>query len=122
VTLKSQKILVIDDEVDIAMLLSEILEWEGFSVQTATNGAEALEILTTDTFSAIFTDLQMPVMGGIEFIKKYRQIDDKTPIILLTGNIDSGNHTENNGISATVRKPVDIDDLLAILDSCILRA
>ena len=121
-TLKSQKILVIDDEEDIAMLLSEILEWEGFSVQTATNGAEALEILTTDTFSAIFTDLQMPVMGGIEFIKKYRQIDDKTPIILLTGNIDSGNHTENNGISATVRKPVDIDDLLAILDSCILRA
>ena len=121
-TLKSQKILVIDDEVDIAMLLSEILEWEGFSVQTATNGAEALEILTTDTFSAIFTDLQMPVMGGIEFIKKYRQIDDKTPIILLTGNIDSGNHTENNGISATLRKPVDIDDLLAILDSCILRA
>ncbi len=79
-----KKILVVDDEESIRFLYKEELEEEGYVVECATNGEEALEKLLIFKPDLISLDIKMPVMDGIEALKRIRERDRRLPIILCS--------------------------------------
>jgi two-component system chemotaxis response regulator CheY len=82
-------ILVVDDEDYIRELVSLILKREGFRIIEASNGREALDRLGETKVDMVISDLKMPEIDGIDFIKQVRSIDrhKNTPIIVLTGEL-----------------------------------
>jgi len=79
-----KKIMVVDDEENIRFLYKEELEDEGFSVELAKNGEEALEKLPDFKPDLITLDIKMPGMNGIEVLKRIREQDRKLPIVLCS--------------------------------------
>ena len=81
----SGRILVIDDSEHVRAVIRMTLKFKGYDVETAENGSEGLELATQEGFDVIFCDIEMPVMDGVEFVRKYRAAHgDRTPVIILT--------------------------------------
>ena len=80
------KILLVDDCLDLLEALQMILEIHGYAVSIALNGAIALELVKENHFDCILSDIQMPVMDGIEFLTKLNQMNSQVPFAFLTGH------------------------------------
>jgi two-component system chemotaxis response regulator CheY len=115
----SKTILTIDDSASIRQMVSMTLMSAGLAVIEAANGAEGYDKATTNTVHAILTDLNMPVLNGIEFIRKYRQHPSSkgVPIILLTTESDEElkRQAKEAGATGWIVKPFKQDQLLAII-------
>ena len=115
----SKTILTIDDSASIRQMVAMTLKSAGHRVLEAGNGAEGYDQATGNTVHAVITDLNMPVMNGIEFIKKFRQhpASKGVPIILLTTESDEGLKAEAKAAGATgwIVKPFKQDQLLAVI-------
>src|SRR3989442_15946842 len=79
------KILVIDDESSILMLLKEALTKWGYQVTAASNGAEAGEALRNGMFDAALTDVRMPDMNGIDLLRAIKAHDEAIEVVVMTG-------------------------------------
>lgn len=111
------RILVADDEPDLLIVMRDILEREGFHVQTASNGQEALESIRKDPPDIAILDLMMPRLDGFDVCRELRKdpILETLPLIILsasTGN-DSKVTGLNLGADDFITKPVDVAELLA---------
>ncbi|NER38073.1 MAG: response regulator [Oscillatoria sp. SIO1A7] len=110
-------ILVVDDNVDLRVYLSEILRNDGYRVLFARNGAEGLEMASNYAPNLIVTDLMMPMVSGLDLIRKIRQEPKLkgTPIILLTAKTNSETRIEGAevGADAYLAKPFNDRELLA---------
>ncbi|MCX5816497.1 MAG: response regulator [Proteobacteria bacterium] len=80
------KILIVDDDPDIRLLLDFNLSKNGYEVLEATNGAEALDIMREHTVNLVITDLTMPIMDGYELIKNLKESSETSgiPLLMLT--------------------------------------
>jgi len=85
---KRLKILLVDDEKPICISLKELLESRGHHVTTSLKAKEGLELFKKDRFDLVLSDITMPDMDGIELIKKIREQDQKSKIIVITGHIE----------------------------------
>jgi CheY-like chemotaxis protein len=110
---------VVDDDPDILEALSEILESEGFAIQQARNGQEALEILEKVSPSLILLDLMMPVMDGWEFAEKMRRRVDwsQIPVIVLSADRNIGGRARELGALGYLAKPFELSALLSLVQS-----
>ena len=79
-----KKILVVDDEENIRLLYQEELEEEGYTVDVATNGQEALDKMNTFKPDLITLDIKMPGMDGVETLRKIREVHRDLPVILCS--------------------------------------
>ena len=80
-------ILVVDDEEQLRRLIERMLTRAGLFVETAASGEEAMAILRRGRrFDTVVSDLIMPGMGGMQFLREIRQVDLDVPVIFLTGN------------------------------------
>ena len=111
------QILVVDDNSDMRSYVSDILQNAEYEVLTARNGSDAWEILQTHTPYLVITDLMMPVMSGLELIKRIRQSEalKGTPIILVTAKADEETRIEGveEGADGYLSKPFNARELLA---------
>lgn len=120
---QSKRILVVDDEESIREVIEIILSEYGHHVICAENGQEALEILKRekDSIDILLSDIQMPVMNGVELLKKIKADDELNPyIIVISGginlNIDFGENSLDNYIDDFITKPFDEVELIEIIN------
>jgi CheY-like chemotaxis protein len=116
-----KRILVVDDDDAIRALLLTVLRRRGFRVDTARNGAEALERCAQCRYSLVLLDLMMPRLSGYQVLERVESWPpDKRPnIIVLT----AGNEPRNLSadlVAGTVRKPFDIELLFDMIVACLL--
>jgi CheY-like chemotaxis protein len=108
-------ILVVDDDYDVRQGIAEILEDEGYAPATASNGAEALQMLRDGLKPRlILLDLMMPVMDGETFCRTWRH-DDKLsgiPVVIISADAAAKEKSTGCGATALLRKPVQLDVLL----------
>lgn len=79
-----KKILVVDDEESIRVVLKQMLEQGGYYTEVASNGEEALEILKNGHFDLLISDINMPVMNGVELLSKSKELFPMMPVVFVT--------------------------------------
>ncbi|MEO8433883.1 MAG: ATP-binding protein [Pyrinomonadaceae bacterium] len=111
------RILVVDDEDYVRELLGDILKSLGHQVVEAEDGFKALELLASQTFDAVFTDIGMPGMSGWELARLIRERNDEIPLAILTGWGDALNSTEQKAakVNWMVAKPFLIERIAEIV-------
>jgi CheY-like chemotaxis protein len=112
---RGHTVLVVDDDVFMRDLIAQMLMASGFSVVTAANGREALLRLDEQTVSLVLTDIHMPVMDGMELIRKLRFQRPGLPVIAISGADDWQSYRRlavDLGARAALQKPVDRDELV----------
>ena len=109
------KLLLIDDEPDILRVLSISLKADGYDVVSAQNGPEGIAAFEKEKPDIVITDIKMPGMDGIEVLKKIKDLNADTEVIIITGHGDIENAIEalKHGASDFISKPVR-DEALAI--------
>ncbi len=107
-------ILVVDDEKSIRSTLKEILEYEGYKVEEAADGAEALKLLQDKHFDLAICDIKMPKLDGLECLEKAKSAGLGTPFIMLTahGSIDTALEATKKGAFDFITKPPDLNRLM----------
>ena len=115
----TKTILTIDDSASIRQMVAMTLTSAGLDVIEAVNGQDGYDKATTNTVHAVITVLNMPVLNGIEFIRKYRQhpASKGIPIILLTTESDEElkRQAKEAGATGWIVKPFKQDQLLAVI-------
>lgn len=107
------KILVVDDERDIRRALEFVLTREGYEVDTASNGKEAVEKIKKEDVSLVLTDLRMEGMDGFDVLKKTLEMDSSCPVIIMTayGSIESAVDAMKRGAVDYIVKPFIHEEL-----------
>lgn len=110
-----EKILIADDEKDLARATKMILELSNYNVTVVYNGKEALDAAKETEFDCIILDIMMPVMDGMEALKEMRKANISSPIILLTAKTQIDDKVEglDAGANDYLTKPVNAKELLA---------
>ena len=110
------KILIIDDEAPIRRVLRDILENENYQVDDASTGMDALQLIKDHDFDAVFCDIKMPEMDGIETLEAIRKESD-VPVIMLSGHgtIETAVEAIKKGAFDFIPKPPDLNRLLITL-------
>jgi DNA-binding NtrC family response regulator len=112
-----KRILVVDDEENARIGLSRLLAKEGFLVDSVANGFEALNYLREQEVNLIVTDINMPQMNGIAFLKELNRSHPHSNVIMITayGGVESYIEAMNLGAFEYINKPVKIDELKSIV-------
>jgi two-component system, NtrC family, response regulator AtoC len=116
------KILVVDDEESIRIMLKRVLSGKEYEIQEACNGLDALNKITKEKYSAILLDLKMPEMNGLQMINRIKEMDIITPIIMMSayGTIPEAVEAMKLGAVDYLVKPFDLDELKITLNRIIL--
>lgn len=118
-----KKILAVDDSASMRQMVSFTLKTAGFDVTAAKDGSEALAIAKQQSFDAVISDVNMPIMDGITLIRELRGLPDYkfTPLLMLTTESGLDKKVEGKAAGATgwIVKPFNPDQLLAVLKKVI---
>ncbi len=109
------RILVAEDEKDMNRLIAKRLKKENYSVDSCYNGQEVLDYLECAEYDAIILDIMMPVMSGIEVLKRLRKRNNQIPVLLLTArdSIEDRVNGLDAGADDYLVKPFAFEELLA---------
>ena len=121
--LRPGRILVVDDEPDVAEVVKDVLTTAGHAVDTALSGTVALQMMELSSYDIVFTDLGMPDMSGWEVAEKINEFRPGVPVALVTGwgtSLDEAD-AKRRGVVAVVHKPFEIDELLRIAHSLLAK-
>ena len=115
--MQKANILIIEDERNMREVLSMLLEGEGYSVSSASDGAEGIEMLGRDIYDLVITDIKMPGANGFEVLKRAQGISPDTLVIMITafGTIESGIEAMKLGAYDYIHKPFKIDEIRIIV-------
>lgn len=117
--MNDKTILIVDDSPSVRAILGDMLKDEGYNVVEATNGDEAFKLAEYVQFDMIITDLSMPVMDGIEFLKKAKELPltKFVPMVVLTSESDAEKLAEAKaaGAATNLSKPFRETQLKAML-------
>lgn len=112
------RVLVLDDEKNIVIVLRTILEKRGFAVDGFTSSLDALQVVQNKDFDAVITDLFMPEMDGMEFLNRVHELKPKMPVIMITafGTVDTAVDAIKAGAFDYVTKPFEQSEICAVVE------
>ena len=115
------RILIVDDELNMRLVLSAMLKKEGFEVVSASHGREALQILQSNKIAVVITDLKMPDIDGMELLTRISEQRPEIPVIMITahGTIATAVEALKKGALDYITKPFDLNDLKNIVSKAI---
>jgi two-component system response regulator (stage 0 sporulation protein F) len=118
---KNIKILLTDDEEDFRKTMKFWLESKGYSVDCADNGEIAVRMIQEATPNIVFLDLNMPVLDGLQTLKKIREFNKDLPVIIISAYADDPRLREANsyGISGVFYKGKDFKEWLSLLETAL---
>jgi two-component system chemotaxis response regulator CheY len=105
-------ILVVDDDPAILATVCEALDLEGFPVVSATNGAEALDVVAGNLPSLVLLDMRMPVLDGWGFVRAARERGLNLTIVVMTAASDAPRWAMEIGAHGVLAKPFELDELM----------
>ena len=108
--LGAAKVLIVEDESEIATTIAEVLDFEGYRVAVARDGVHAFEQLPRFKPDLILLDLMMPRMNGFEVLERLREERNTVPVVVVSAN--QGYDAEDLKVAGKVRKPVGLQQLL----------
>ena len=113
----NKKILLVEDNELNYEIAKTVLEEAGFIIDGASNGKEAVDKASDNTYDVILMDIQMPVMDGYEATKELRKLGNRTPIIAMTANAFSEDRkkAEDVGMDGYIAKPIDVNKLVSTI-------
>ncbi len=116
-----ETILIVDDEKNYTLILSAVLEDEGYETITANSGPEAMEILSESDVDLVLTDMKMPVMDGIELLEQVKKEDADLPVIMMTayGTVEKAVEAMQKGAYSYILKPFDNERLVLYVNKAI---
>ena len=114
---ETKSILIVDDDETIQAVLKEILQLEGYAVETATTGKEAIEKSEANFFNLSIIDIKLPDMEGTELISELNKTDPQMIKVVITGfpSFDNAVTSLNLGANAYITKPVNSNELLELV-------
>lgn len=112
-----KKILIVDDEENARIGLSKLLSQEGYHVNAVANGHEALNFLGSEQVSLVITDINMPEMDGLVFLRELNRDYPSTDVIMITayGGVESYLEAMNLGAFEYLNKPIKLDELKSVM-------
>jgi DNA-binding NarL/FixJ family response regulator len=117
----NKKLLLIDDDPNLILLVKDYLEFRGYNVDTAENGREALELLDDDVPDMIICDVMMPEMDGYSLVKRIREepTTNRIPVLFLSAKGQSQDRVKglNEGADVYMVKPFEPEELVAQVES-----
>ncbi|MGO4901530.1 response regulator [Bacillus sp. GM2] len=109
----NEKILIVDDQYGIRVLLNEVFNKEGYKTFQAANGIQALDIVKNQRPDLVLLDMKIPGMDGIEILKRMKVIDEGIRVIIMTayGELDMIQESKELGALTHFAKLFDIDEI-----------
>lgn len=115
-----KKILIVEDDLNSAKLLRDVLTFRGYSIIEATNGKDGIAMIKAEKPDLILMDVQMPVMDGISVIKSLKADSDfsTTPVLFVTADVMKSTNETLRGIGANdvIAKPIDIPHFIQTVE------
>ena len=114
------KILIVDDEPRILLLMRGLMKSNGYDVETAPDGPTALEIVKNGDIDVVMTDLRMQPMDGMQLFREIKSFNPAIPVILVTAyaSVETAIEAMKSGVFDYLTKPFKVDELV----SCLKRA
>jgi DNA-binding NtrC family response regulator len=115
------RVLLVEDKESVALMLEEALRGDGFEVERAADGTEAIRRLRSgDVYSVVLTDLKLPGADGIEVLREVKRVDAQCPVIVMTafGTVEGAVEAMRIGAYDFIEKPIDLDRLTLLLHRC----
>lgn len=108
-----KKILIVDDQYGIRILLNEIFQKEGYQTYQAANGVQALDIVKNEDPDLVILDMKIPGMDGLEILKRIKKMEARALVIIMTayGELDMIHEAMDLGAITHFPKPFDIDEI-----------
>ncbi len=118
------RILIVEDDVELRQLFARVLEKNGYQVETAEDGAEALKILGRGYVDLIISDIMMPVMDGNALVRALRDDGVKTPVLMITAKSTLDDMREGflSGTDDYMVKPVNVNEMVLRVGALLRRA
>lgn len=116
-----QTILVVDDELSMREFLKILLEKEGYQVSTASEASSAIDLIKSQNFNLVLSDIKMPGMGGLSLLEKIKAINSLLPVIMITAFASPENAViaMKSGAFDYITKPFKVDEIIKIIKSAI---
>ena len=108
------QILIVEDDKELSQLFQKVLEKNGYQVKSASDGAQALEVLDKEYIDLIISDIMMPVMDGYELVSELRSAGYQIPVLMITakGSFDDMRQGFLSGSDDYMVKPVNVNEMV----------
>lgn len=105
-----KKLLIVDDQQGIRLLLNEVFKKEGYETYLAANGLEAIDFIENKEIDCVLLDMKIPEMNGIEILQRMEEMGRKMPIVMMTayGEVKLVEQAKSLGVTHYFTKPFDI--------------
>jgi len=116
--MEGKKVLIIDDEKNIRLTLSQVIESTGAKTETAVNGEEGLEKMANEKFDIILLDIKMPGIDGMEVLRRIREMKSEARVVMITahGTIDNAVEAMKLGAIDFIQKPFSPNEIRDIVE------
>lgn len=108
-------VLLVDDEKIFREAVAEVMELSGYRVLLAPNGSKAIDLLRMEQVDLLLLDLNMPVMNGWHTFRQVAALNPTLPVVIVTARSNLRDTVMSCGADALLEKPVDMDELLAVV-------